>query len=597
MPTASTASAAVIGLPFIWQVLGPFRRRAALVGGLVLLDTALAAVGVGVILPVFQALLNPTHTSAVLTATAPIFDELTPSVRLTTLAVATIMLFMLKAAVSMLAVAATQRFVQDLRFDWMSRIGDSYLRGPHTRLAARKQGELLNDWFNEPWAAARFFQGIIACFASAALTLTLLVISLLVNWQATLVLSMLGAVLMLGGGAKLYGGAARLSKSKIETNQALTSCMVEDLSSVREIKLMLAEDIRLGQFRQFCDRLKSIVIRGTVWGEIPRIAGEFLAVAVLMCLVVFAVMWWNISPQELLPLMAFFFVAFYRLMAAATLFMSSRVKALNEIFSVRRVHQIASEPFVREDREHGLDIATIETDIKFEAVSFSYSRDRHALAMVDACIPRGRLTYLVGPSGAGKSTLLDILLRLVAPSSGCIIVNGTHADEFNIAQWRRCFGYVSQDAILFNGSIRMNLLLSRPRASEEEIARACHLAGVDEFINNMPQRYDTVVGDRGHTVSGGQRKRIAIARALISNPQVLILDEATTSFEQSLEREILIRLKQQLAGLTIIQVTHRLEAAAEADWIIAMDKGSVAAMGTWQDVQARVRPMREALLG
>jgi ABC-type bacteriocin/lantibiotic exporter with double-glycine peptidase domain len=402
-----------------------------------------------------------------------------------------------------------------------------------------------------------------------------------------------GFVLLKLGGRRLYGGAARLSKIRMETSQSISASMVENLATARDLKLMLAEGIRLGQLDRLYRKLKSSIVKGQVWAEMPRIGGEFFAIAALMVFVLIAVGQYHLAPQQVLPTMAFFFVAFYRLIGAASLAVSSRMKALHEVHSLHQVQRLIDESLPRERREGGVDLPRIETDIRFEAVSFSYDPDRPALVDVSAVLPLGKLTYILGRSGSGKSTLLDVLLRLLEPDRGRIVVNGRDAGEFNLSQWRRCFGYVSQDPVLFNGSLRMNLLLARPDASDGEIRDACRLAGADEFVGMLPEAYDTLVGDRGQTLSGGQRKRVAIARALIGRPQVLILDEATTSFEQSLESDMLARLKAELPALTIVEVTHRITAVQHADWIIGMDEGHIVACGPWSRVEPTVRSLFE----
>ena len=156
-----------------------------------------------------------------------------------------------------------------------------------------------------------------------------------------------------------------------------------------------------------------------------------------------------------------------------------------------------------------------------------------------------------------------------------------------LSDWRKQFGYVSQEAALFNGDILANLRLANPDASPAEIEHACRLAGAEDFIRDLPHGYATLVGDRGYSLSGGQRKRIAIARALIRKPSVLILDEATTSFEQSLEWSMLRALRAAMPDMTIIQVTHRLTMKEGADWVIALQGGKIIAEGDWISVQSR----------
>jgi ABC-type bacteriocin/lantibiotic exporter with double-glycine peptidase domain len=544
--------------------------------------------GVGVVLPVFQALLDPRHDSPFLTRFLPFLQSLSPDHRLAAVAAGTVVLFLLKAIISYLAFNASHEFVQRVRFHWVARIGEHYLYGPHLRLAGRKQGELLNDWFNETYAASRYLLASLTLFSSSVLTVALFALSFAINWQGTLILFVLGILIVLVVQNRLFGGAAKLSAEKILSVQAITSSMLENVANVRDIKLMRAEEIRLRQLAAQTDGLKSILVRAAINAELPRIIGEFLAVLAIMGFILAGALFLTSRPEAIVPLLAFGFILFYRLFTAGSLWMSARVRALNDSHSARLVHELASSTVEYEDREHGLPISAIETDIYLERVSFSYSDGREAVKDVDGVIPRGRLTFLLGPSGAGKSTLLDLLLRLTEPTGGRIVANGRSASEFNLAQWRRCFGYVSQDVTLFNGSIRMNLQFAKPDATDSEIAAMCRLAGADAFIEALPMGYDTIVGDRGHSLSGGQRKRVAIARALMNRPSVLILDEATSAFEQSLETEILTSIAHALPGLTLIQVTHRPQAAAQADWLIALDGGRVTVTGP--STSARSQP-------
>ena len=574
-----------------WRGIGPYRRRAFFVLFLVVIDTGLASLGIGMVLPVFQALLDPEHKDGMLASIMPFLANLEPDLRLTILAGLTVTLFGAKAAISMLTTAVSNDFLQKLRFHWVARIGENYLQGPYRRLASRKQGVLLNDWFNETLSATRYYQSSLAFFSSSMLALALVVLGLLVNWQVTLGMLGAGLLLVLVARRYLFGSSTRLSRLKVRLNQEVSTSMVEDLAHARDLKLMQAETRRLDLLAAKCEELKSAVLRGALFAEVPRVAGEFLAVLALMTFVVAGVVIMDRPASNMLPMLAFFFVAFYRLVSAASVAMTSRVKALNELNSVEVVQHLVSQSEQGEELEAGLPIRQLETDIIFKDVGFSYDKSHAVLSSIRATIPRGKTTFLIGPSGSGKSTLLDLLLSLERPDYGSIEINDRAASIYCLSDWRRLFGYVSQEAALFNGYIRMNLTLAKPEAATEEIEAACRLAGADEFIRSLPDGYATLVGDRGYSLSGGQRKRVAIARALIRQPQVLILDEATTSFEQSLEQEMLRSLKLALPDLTIIQVTHRLQAAEQADWVIALENGHVVAEGGWQTVKASVAPL------
>lgn len=571
---------------FLWQVLGPYRRAAIGVLGLVLLDTALASLGVGMVLPIFQTLLDPEFKSALFGYLFPALSEASPTSRLLLVAGATTALFLVKAVVSSLTVYRTNNFLLRLRFYWVRRIGETYLFGRMSELSGEKQGALVNNWYNETLAASRFFQSSLTYFSSGALGLTIVALGFFVNWQGMIVLLAAGGLLVGLMQRPLYSKAAGLSQTKLETNQAIIAAMAESLSNLRELKLLQAESVRLGQLDTLCGRLKRVLLRGAVMAEIPRIVGEFLTVLALMIFLAAGVIWLHQHPEQVLPLVAFFFVAFYRLVGSVILVMSSRVKSLNELHSVHMVHELVQPKDTRENLDMSGDhLAHLATDIRIEGVSYSHDKDKPALVSVSAVIPIGKSTLLLGPSGSGKSTLLDLLFRFVEPDQGRIVANGQPIGSYALRDWRNMLGYVSQETALFNGSIAMNLRIAAPDATDAEIQRVCRLVGADEFINSFPNGFDTIVGDRGHTVSGGQRKRIAIARALLRRPSVLILDEATAAIEQSLEQAVLQTLRRELPALTLVLVTHRPESLPDADWAIILKDGMVVRTGMWSQIK------------
>ena len=569
----------VLRMPDLWRLLGPFRYRALAVLTLVMVDTILASLGVGAVLPVLEAILDPAHHSAIVTRVVPSFDTLSSDARLLTLVFGTVALYAARAGVALLTVSRSHRLLQHVRAHWIDRIGTFYLCSPFGRVASRKQGELLNDWFNETISGTRFYQAQLAYITSLVLVLALLILGLVVDWRAMLAMTVGGLAIGVIVRKTLYGRSATFSTEKLRVNQGVSAAMVEDLANVREIKLMRAEALRLAHLGDLAARLGRILVRSAVIGEAPRIVSEFIAVALMLSMVVLGSVVMNLPAETILPAVVFFSVAAYRLVTAASQMIGARLKALNDLESLRRVAEIVGSADERELLDRGEGVGRIDTDIVLRGINYESVAGVRVLVDVDAIIPRGRLTFLVGPSGSGKSTLLDLLLRLIEPSAGSIEANGRQISAFRLDQWRHMFGYVSQDAALFNGSIRMNLLLARPEATDAELLEACRLAGAEVVLRMLPDGLDSTVGDRGYSLSGGERKRIAIARALVGRPSVLILDEATTSFEQSLEYEMLSQLRAARPELTIIQVTHRLQSIACADWVIALEAGRVTAAG------------------
>jgi len=218
--------------------------------------------------------------------------------------------------------------------------------------------------------------------------------------------------------------------------------------------------------------------------------------------------------------------------------------------------------------------------IEFRNVGFRYGKRVQVLHDVTLSMPPGSIIALVGESGSGKTTLAKLLLRFHEPSAGCIEIGGCDVRDFPLDALRSCIGYVDQEICLFSGTIEENLKLGNVGATDEAIGRAVRATGLDALIAGLPEGYRTRIGERGLTLSGGQRQRLAIARALVRDPQILILDEATSNLDLSSELEIqkaILKLKQEK---TIILIAHRLSAVAVADRIAVLDRGRILEQGT-----------------
>lgn len=232
------------------------------------------------------------------------------------------------------------------------------------------------------------------------------------------------------------------------------------------------------------------------------------------------------------------------------------------------------------------ELHTLRGEIAFDRVSFRYpSRDEVAvLRDVSFTVAPGRQLALVGPSGAGKSTIASLLLRLYDPTEGMILFDGRESGGFPLTALRSQMAVVMQDVFLFGGTIRENIAYGRPDASEDEIVEAARQANAWDFIQSFPEKFDTVVGERGVQLSGGQRQRIAIARAVLKNPRILILDEATSSLDSESERQVQEALEKLMRGRTSVVIAHRLSTVRNADLIIVLNDGRIVEQGTHADL-------------
>ena len=259
-------------------------------------------------------------------------------------------------------------------------------------------------------------------------------------------------------------------------------------------------------------------------------------------------------------------------------------QAQRAIAAGRRIFEVVDEPEEIADRPDALPLAPGPGRLVFEDVTFGYDTERPVLERIDLEIPAGRTVALVGPTGSGKTTLAALVPRFYDTDAGRVLVDGADVRDLARRSLRREIGVISQDPFLFSASIRDNIALGMPDAPFEAVETAARAAQAHEFILELPHGYDTVVGERGITLSGGQRQRIAIARALLIDPRILILDDATASVDATTEARIRAGLREVMRGRTTMIIAHRLSTIALADEIVVLDHGRIAARGTQSEL-------------
>jgi subfamily B ATP-binding cassette protein MsbA len=227
---------------------------------------------------------------------------------------------------------------------------------------------------------------------------------------------------------------------------------------------------------------------------------------------------------------------------------------------------------------------TISGNIRFDEVSFSYEEGKEVLKKVSFDAPAGSLTALVGSSGSGKSTIAGLAASFLVPQSGTITVDGVDLNKISLESYRSKLGVVLQDDFLFDGTIRENILFARPDATNDELNKAVEAAYVHEFAGRFEKGLDTVIGERGVKLSGGQRQRLTIARAILADPRILVLDEATSSLDTESESLIQESLKSLLKGRTTFVIAHRLSTIRQADQILVIEDGRIAERGTHEEL-------------
>lgn len=254
------------------------------------------------------------------------------------------------------------------------------------------------------------------------------------------------------------------------------------------------------------------------------------------------------------------------------------------LVAAERIFEFLDAPIEIADAPGAVPFDGVKKEIRFEKVSFQYETDRPVLQDIDIVVPAGSVVALVGPSGAGKSTLVDLVARFYDPTSGRILIDDVDLRRFQIQSMRSKLGVVAQDTVLFHDTVRSNIAYALPNAADADIERAARTANAHEFIEALPEGYNTVLGERGTRLSGGQRQRLAIARAILRDPPILILDEATSALDSESERLVQDAMDKLLQGRTVFVIAHRLSTVRKADQIIVMEAGRIIQRGTHESL-------------
>jgi subfamily B ATP-binding cassette protein MsbA len=368
-------------------------------------------------------------------------------------------------------------------------------------------------------------------------------------------------------------------------NAEVTGRLTESLGGVRVVKGYHAEAREAAVFAGGVQKLLDNVLR-----SLTAMSLMSLSATVLMGIVGATVMF--IGSRQIfagtLTLGEFMtFTAFLAFLVAPVFQIVGIGTQITEAFAgLDRTHEVLSERPEDRDPHRTVPLGPIRGNVAFEHVGFSYEAGKQVLYDVSFQSDPGTVTALVGPSGSGKSTIISLIAAFHVPSEGAVYVDGLDLSKVRLDTYRTQLGVVLQDTFLFDGTIEENIAFARPGATKEQILEACRIARVDEFAENFENKYDTIVGERGVKLSGGQRQRVSIARAILADPRILILDEATSSLDSESEALIQEGLKYLMKGRTTFVIAHRLSTIRRADQILVVEAGRIAERGTHESLYA-----------
>ena len=488
-----------------------------------------------------------------------------------------------------------QRVVMDIRivlYDHMQRMS---LRTLH----ASRVGELMSRITGDVATLQNLVTNTFVELVFNAVTFVgMFLFILFINWRLTLLIIVVLPVvawLLVFAGRRLRRAGHRVQERLAD----LTAVAAEAFSAIRVVRAFATEEQELERFRRgnvenFEALLRAVRIQASLSGVIEVFL--ICALAIVFWFGGRSVIGGALSPGELIA-----FIGYIAFMVQPIRTVMSRMGSLQTgLAATERIFAMLNTPTESTDRAR-TDPGRLRGEVVFEDVRFSYTEGQEILKGISLSVRPGERVAIVGPTGSGKSTLVDLIPRFYDPTSGRVLLDGYEAETLLLPHLRRQIGIVPQESVLMKGSIAFNIAYGLPardpgRPSDPQsspldnpelmsaIRRAAHIADIDEFIEGLPEGYATEVGERGVTLSGGQRQRIAIARAVVRDPRILILDEATSSLDLAVERQVQEAMNRAMAGRTSFVIAHRLSTVRTADRILVLEGGRIVQEGTHESL-------------
>lgn len=516
--------------------------------------------------------------------TGPLLSTGTPEQALRSVVVVLLGALVLKNAAEYLAaywnVVIQENVVRDLRVRLFGHLQTLPLGYFQQTKGGQTIARLINDTDQVKTAVtaalASFFQNIV-------MIIVYLGIMLSISVRLSVVALVLAPVLLLVI-RPLINRLRRRSREMVAERGDLTSVAGEMVGSVKLIRAYVAEPYEGRRFLEMANRYRKRVLRAQRFSSLTSPVSEVFGGVVLV-----AVLWYGtmlalantIHPEELM----LFLVMALRLMSPIKSISNYPGVMAGALASAERVYEVLDLPSAERDVP-GEGPASFRDTIEYRNVSFAYGADTGVLHDVSCTVSRGQVLAIVGPSGAGKTTLVDLLPRFYEPTAGAVLMDGTPLTRFTRSSLRGLMGIVSQETILLNDTVFANIAYGRQDFTLEQVRAAARAANADDFISRLPQGYDTLLGERGTRLSGGERQRIAIARAVLRDPPILILDEATSQLDTESERLVQDAIDKLMKHRTVLVIAHRLATVQHANQIVVLKEGRIVERGTHSELYA-----------
>lgn len=569
----------------ILSLVRPFFKHAMVLFLLLLLSAVVETMSLGMVFPFLQKILNTSSDFGIMIPwLGQIEQHVSKDFQVIFLAILILTLMVIREVLILLRAYMEAKFSGVLRTYWASTIMKNYLKAPYAYIRKQKQGVLLNNIIRETLESSKGLKDLVDLLAKIILVFALIIMLFAFNPFVTFLSLVMGFLFM----AAQWKLSSRLSldigKKRMQCNQILTANVTECLSGLRQVKTFALEKMMYDTFFSNVQTLEKVKIKLNVIKVLPRSFGNGLVFILLMAGMIICVKGFSIPLIEIIPLAGVFFATAQRLFINLSGILSLRVTFLSTLPSIKLVHRLVNEKLLEKEFFGSKKFETFRHSILFDQVVFEYVPGKPVFNSLTLEIRKNMFIGIVGPSGSGKSTVCDLLAGFYNPVSGKIMVDDTPLHEFSLSGWRGRLGYVSQDPFLFNASIYDNILCGQRDASSDEVLRVAKQAGVDEFVAAMTDGYNAKLNQNADQLSGGQRQKIAIARALLRNPEVMIFDEATSALDAQSEQMILDIALSLRDKTTVVWISHKLNTMRQADCVYVLEEGNLVQTGKYQDL-------------
>ncbi|NQT33351.1 MAG: ABC transporter ATP-binding protein [Candidatus Omnitrophica bacterium] len=466
--------------------------------------------------------------------------------------------------------------------DFHDKIFGKFLNSEYSFFLNYKHGWLIHRTMTVPLEASILLDYVPRMMVNALKIVAIITMLFFISPPVTGFIIILGAVYYFITKVVAKKVSYHIGKEKIDELEGQNEMAAEAFTGIKQIKVFSVVKTWVDRFWKSVLKYSQLEIRDSIWLLAPPCIMEFAVIGALAFVLIILKSYHESSFVTILPVVAIFGYGIQRIIPAFNLLGAQRISFSGKLPVLEIVYKILSESTSVKDGD--IELEGFDDRISFKDVSFSYP-DREVLFKdLTFNVEKGKSVAIVGPSGSGKSTIVDLMLRLFSASGGEISIDGKKLNDIQIDSWLSKVGLVSQDTFVFHGSIKENIGFGMDDVSSEAIIKAAEIANAHEFILEFPEGYDTVVGDRGMKLSVGQRQRIAIARAILRDPEILILDEATSSLDNISEALVQEAINNIAKNHTVIMIAHRLSTIIGADRIIVLDNGRIKEEGTHKEL-------------